>query len=188
MGKYRYIDELLQPKAHLCAHPGCREAGTHRAPLSPTKLNEYQWLCLEHVQKFNKQWDYFKEKTQEEIEAFQKSAFTGHRPTWRISAEGPCSTEKLHAALDAFMGRKAEAARSAAFQPPVNPKQRKALEQLELEHPASFENIKKRYKTLVKQYHPDRNQGNKHAEERFKLITEAYRYLIDHYCDTIPNV
>ena len=39
--------------------------------------------------------------------------------------------------------------------------------------------IKKAYRTLALQYHPDRNPGDRHAEERFKNIAEAYGVLID---------
>ena len=44
---------------------------------------------------------------------------------------------------------------------------------------ASQEEIKKAYRTLVKKYHPDTNQGDKQAEEKFKEITEAYEVLGD---------
>ena len=39
--------------------------------------------------------------------------------------------------------------------------------------------IKKAFRSLAMQYHPDRNQGNKQAEERFKEINEAYAVLSD---------
>lgn len=39
--------------------------------------------------------------------------------------------------------------------------------------------IKKEYKKLAKQFHPDKNQGDKSAEEKFKLINEAYEVLSD---------
>ena len=50
---------------------------------------------------------------------------------------------------------------------------------LEITRDASEEEIKKAYRKLAMQYHPDRNGGSKEAEERFKLITEAYDVLRD---------
>src|ERR1044071_5305954 len=50
---------------------------------------------------------------------------------------------------------------------------------LEVERTASDEEIKKSYRKLAMMYHPDRNNGAKEAEERFKEITEAYAVLRD---------
>ena len=44
---------------------------------------------------------------------------------------------------------------------------------------ASDAEIKKAYKRLAVQYHPDRNQGSKEAEEKFKDLAEAYAVLSD---------
>lgn len=44
---------------------------------------------------------------------------------------------------------------------------------------ASEDEIKKSYRKLAMQYHPDRNPGNKQAEEKFKQISEAYAVLSD---------
>lgn len=44
---------------------------------------------------------------------------------------------------------------------------------------ASEEEIKRRYRRLALQYHPDRNPGDKEAEERFKEAAEAYDILRD---------
>ncbi len=44
---------------------------------------------------------------------------------------------------------------------------------------ASSSEIKKAYRTLAIKYHPDRNLGNKAAEEKFKDINEAYEILSD---------
>src|SRR6202000_1471759 len=44
---------------------------------------------------------------------------------------------------------------------------------------ASDEEIKKAYRKLARQYHPDRNPGDKKAEERFKEISQAHDVLSD---------
>src|ERR1700757_5098007 len=44
---------------------------------------------------------------------------------------------------------------------------------------ASDEEIEKAYRKLARQYHPDRNQGDKKAEERFKEISQANDVLSD---------
>ncbi len=50
---------------------------------------------------------------------------------------------------------------------------------LEVSRTATKEEIKKAYRRLAKKYHPDKNQGDKEAEEKFKLINEAYQVLMD---------
>ena len=50
---------------------------------------------------------------------------------------------------------------------------------LGVEANASEDEIKKSYRKLAMQYHPDRNPGNKEAEEKFKEAAEAYEVLSD---------
>lgn len=50
---------------------------------------------------------------------------------------------------------------------------------LGVDRSASQDEIKKAYRKLALKYHPDRNQGNKEAENRFKETAEAYEVLTD---------
>jgi len=52
-------------------------------------------------------------------------------------------------------------------------------EALGLKRDASADAIKKAYRKLAKEFHPDINPDNKEAEERFKEVSEAYEHLSD---------
>jgi curved DNA-binding protein len=57
--------------------------------------------------------------------------------------------------------------------------QRDLYEILGVSRTATTEEIKKAYRKLAKQYHPDVNPGNKAAEEKFKEVTAAFEVLSD---------
>ena len=50
---------------------------------------------------------------------------------------------------------------------------------LGVERNASPDDIKRAYRKLALKYHPDKNQGNKQAEEKFKVAAEAYEVISD---------
>ncbi|BCV22651.1 J domain-containing protein [Moorella sp. Hama-1] len=56
----------------------------------------------------------------------------------------------------------------------------RARQVLGVDADAGIMDIKKAYRRLARQYHPDCNRGSSSNTERFMLITEAYNYLLRH--------
>ncbi len=149
---------------------GCPLPGEHRAPAARDRLNDYLWFCLEHVRAYNAAWDFFKGMSQAEIEAELKRDVTWQRPSWPLGLGG-----KIY---DPFglLGGEAEGARQQRRQAPLT-REGEALALLDLPPDASFAEVKSRYKTLAKRLHPDANGGDRDAEERLKVINQAYSTL-----------
>ena len=78
----------------------------------------------------------------------------------------------------AFRGKsQAREEPAGAHRPPLKSPEGKAFSILGLDPSASLSELKARYKELVKTHHPDRNGGDKLAEERLKDINDAYSTL-----------
>lgn len=165
----------------MCEWPGCAGEGEHRAPLARDRLDQYRWFCLDHVREYNRNWDYYRGMTQAEIEADLRRDTVWQRPTWPLGGGRPRRPNwRIHDGFGFFTdepeqkGR--ENARSATEAAHV-----RALAVFDLEPPVTFERLRSRYLTLVKQHHPDANGGDKAAEERLKSINEAYATLKNGY-------
>lgn len=166
---------------NTCDYPDCHSGGAFRAPKSRDRLDEHYWFCLDHVREYNKSWNFFEDMSGDQIEEFQRADVTGHRPTWRLglnaSAEHAGIIQDdlgiLHAA--GLGGRYNETEHDLR---PLPPEQRDALAELDLPPLAALDEIKSRYKELAKKHHPDLNNGDAAAEEKFKAIGKAYNYLL----------
>ncbi len=174
---YHRPQRPLGAEPRLCEHPGCREAGEYRAPRSRKSLNEFYWFCLEHVRSYNASWDFYRGMSAAEIEASRRADIVGQRPTWPLGRRGPqyfdLRDEALREALRRFFHADHEPPRAKR---PVTPEE-EALAVLELDATATHAEIKTKYKELVKRHHPDANGGDKVAEDRLKVINQAYSFL-----------
>ncbi|MFR0737520.1 MAG: hypothetical protein ACLSHR_11630 [Oscillospiraceae bacterium] len=62
----KYFAPQNEGMERKCDHPGYEKAGEYRAP-KDRKLKDY-WFCLEHVQEYNAQWNYYAGEIPEEDE------------------------------------------------------------------------------------------------------------------------
>jgi len=168
----------------LCDWPDCQLGGDFRAPKSRERLREYHHFCLEHVRAYNRAWDFFAGMSQAEIEAYLREDVTWHRPTWPLGSQRPRATgwrwqDPYQIFLNGGGLNGAQGASEWDRKPGVNGKTARMLAVLELAPGATRAELKARYKQLAKRHHPDLHGGDKRAEERLKLINEAYTYLLD---------
>jgi len=176
-------------EAPTCQWRGCTKPGLHKAPKGRASEGEYYFFCRDHVVEYNKTYDYFAGMKDSEVADFQKSASTGHRPTWSMGVHGHDAPE-LHAARDAaavndpfellkrVRGR--EQGRAAADAPKrraVTKGALKHLQALNLDETATSDDIKIQFKALVKLHHPDHNGGDRSSEDRFREVLASYNYL-----------
>jgi curved DNA-binding protein CbpA len=162
-----------------CDHPGCALTGPYRAPMGRNREGQYFHFCLNHVQAYNKSYNYFSGMSDEAISAYQKDATTGHRPTrpMNVNAKAePRMRDELTAAEILERLRRVRE-RQAAQRRTVGNAARKALDQLGLDETATPDAIKQRFKELVKRFHPDANGGDRSMEDRMRAVIEAYNYL-----------
>lgn len=157
-----------------CQHGGCPAEGLYRAPKSPDQLTEYYWFCLDHVREYNQAWDYFVGMNEEEIEGQRRVDTVWERPSWPLSGRFHEAERRLRDKVHRAFG---EGAGGARHEPPVRSEDEKALAVLGLRRPVTFPDVKVRYKALVKQLHPDANGGDPEAEERLKVVNDAYNTL-----------
>jgi hypothetical protein len=173
-----------------CEYPGCTAKGEFRAPKGRDREGEYWHYCFEHVRAYNQGYNFFRDMPEDDVLAYQKDSLTGHRPTWTMGANtatgraargkgGPRrdpGTFEFDDSHGLFGDRNARPK-------PEKPKrqvrnlERKAFEELGLDLDTPPEEVKSRFKTLVKRLHPDANGGDRGTEDKLRAVIQAYNHL-----------
>lgn len=178
-------DKDRRPKTGgpVCEWHGCKEKATHRAPKGRENEKEYWRFCLAHVREYNQSYNFFKGMNDAAVMAYQKDALTGHRPTWKMGtgkAGARADFRRFDSGGDPFglfgEGLRAEQ-QARAETKPVRNAERKALDTLGLEAGATPQQVKTRFKELVKRHHPDANGGDRSTEDRLVEVIQSYNYL-----------
>jgi hypothetical protein len=138
----------------ICDRLGCDDPGDRPAPKSPNSPDRW-YFCERHAAEYNRNWNYFEGLTAEEAaarEAEERSGMNGFRQAGHYGWGGP-----------------GDGSRSGD--------EVRALEVLELEPDAEFEDVRAAYRRLAKAHHPDLKPGDAEAAARFQAIQAAYEVL-----------
>jgi len=180
------FETVAAPPERMCDHPGCACGGDFRAPRSRLELARYYWFCLEHVRAYNLAWNYYAGMSDGEIEAEIRRDTVWQRPSWKLGERhgpGPRVRDPFgfypngerdrrgERSNGHQNGRGSEAAARAASAT------EQAIAVFDLDPPFTPVRLKARYKVLVKQHHHDAHGGDKAAEEKLKIINQAYATL-----------
>jgi hypothetical protein len=161
----------------ICDWDNCKETGSYKAPLEKDNSKKFRLLCLEHIKIFNKKWNYFSDMTEDQIEYFIKSDVTWHKKTKSFGSSENFFNILWNNALEDKLNIFDSSDFREFKKSQLSQKDRDALDIMELKYDTKWDEIQKQFKTLVKKYHPDKNQGNKKYEEKLKTITLAYSQL-----------
>ena len=162
---------------NICDWSKCNKIGMYKAPIEKDNSKKFRLLCLEHIKEFNKSWNYFSDMNNEEIENFVKSDLTWHKHTKSFgSSENFFRILWLNALDDKTVIFKNSDFRRFE-KSNLTVKDKEALKILGLKSDTNWSDIQKKFKILVKKYHPDKNRGSKKFEDILKKITLAYSQL-----------
>ena len=161
----------------ICDWKNCKEVGSYKAPIERDNSKKFRLLCLNHIKVFNNNWNYFENMNDQEIEYFIKSDLTWHKSTKTFGSSDNFFNILWNNALE----DKLNIFKSSNFKEfkktKISQTDRDALEVMELNDEVKWEEIHKKFKILVKNNNPDKNQGNKKFEDKLKIITLAYSQL-----------
>ena len=141
-------------KVRMCDRHGCDQPGDCPAPKAPNSPERW-YFCQAHAAEYNRGWDYFQgldeaERAQREHdESRDAGAYksAGHYG-WGGPGDGSRSRDEM-----------------------------RALDVLGLESDADFDSVRKAWRGLAKENHPDLKPGDEEAARRFQAIQAAYDLL-----------
>jgi len=175
----RGMSGAFETSKRECEHPGCQEGGQYRAPKSPDHLDEFLWFCKDHVREYNLKWNFFNGSTEEEMDAQIEKDRVWERetkPFGRTSEEqrawARLGVDDPHQVLGDNATR--NPGKNGGSTRRLPPTERKALDLLEARDGWSKAEIRKQYKSLVKDLHPDMNGGNRADEDRLQEVVWAW--------------
>jgi hypothetical protein len=169
----RLHGRVERPAATACDHPGCSLPGEFRAPRSNRlagSVGGWQFLCLDHVRAFNAGYNFFDGLSPDEIHEAQ-SPLAGWEQTVSPKGRPAFSFGDAH---DLF----------AADKKPKRAQRRwagsgdaEALAALGLTDAATAADVRRAYKTRIRRYHPDSNEGDRRHEGKLQAVVNAYTHL-----------
>jgi len=180
----RGMSGAFETSNKACDYPDCKEAGAYRAPKSPDLLDEFFWFCKEHIREYNLKWNFFQGTTDDEFQKFLEKDRLWGRETkpfsqkddgraWaRLGVDDPLSLLGDNATRNP--GK--PTGTSTRKLPPT---ERKAIEILDARDSWTKAEIRKQYKSLVKDLHPDMNGGDRSDEERLQEVVWAWDQIKD---------
>lgn len=182
----------IASEARKCEWRGCSNPGLFRAPKSRHELNEYRWFCEDHIRDYNKAWNFYEGWSEAELARQSRAEAGWERPTWKLGqrpirsdgapghADGRAwarrgfrdPLEVLGENATINPGGKAEAERRRTRLLPKN--EQSALDILGCSATMTKVEIRKRFRALVKDLHPDMNGGGRKEEDRLRDVVWAW--------------
>jgi len=193
----RGMSGAFESSKHQCDWPGCEAQGQYRAPRAPDRLGEYRWFCLDHVRRYNAQWDYFADVPEDELEELMRNATVWERPTWafgegRFGARArPTPGEGNAWERLGFRDPLEVLGENATINRPdpgeetrkrrrIPRAEQVALDTLGVPHQVeSRAEVRRAYRELIKHLHPDMNAGESPDPDRLARVLRAWDILKD---------
>ena len=165
--------ELEKRDTRPCDQFGCDQEGLFPAPKNVADLTLRYYFCLEHVKDYNVQWNYLDQIRSAGSQEEAANDTRQHHPFKRNGKPFAAFFQQSPNDPLGMLGEDKET--SYIFSPTqkvFSPKTKegKAFVTLELSWPFTQEDLKQAYKTLAKRYHPDLNQSDPSAIEKFRDV------------------